>query len=790
MHAKAAMMTTTDQEQLVLQGVNADVTLSTGSTEITVTQTYRNDESSSIEAVYTFPLPLDAVLLDLDVQLGDRHLKGNILPRVEASEQYEDAVSDGDSAVMLEQLEPGLYTMNVGNLQAGETCVVTYHYASLNRWSNNTLRFCLPSTIAPRYGDPRSSGLEPHQIPEYTMAETQGLSITVRAGGSLADARIACPTHKVRMDKVDGIACVSLVHETAAMDRDFVLELVSQSQVISSAQVVKDLDGWMVHTSFCPSFEGADEQPARALKLLVDCSGSMSGDSIAQAREAVSRIIDSLRSQDYFSVAAFGNHYRNVLNVSGMLPATDENKALARDHIQSLNADMGGTQIGEALATTYAMRCPLKTRADLLLITDGNVWDQEELIANAKASRHRVFTVGVGSSVSEAFVRALAERTAGACELVTPNEDMASKIHRHFLRMWSPRCEDLKMAWSNPPTDAYPNPVRTVYSGDTVHLFHWFNEPPTDKVTVTLELPDFENAIQEISLEQTEESVNEASPVHPLARLAAATMIRETQDEEIGTKLALDYQLMSPWTNCLVIDERPEGEKAKDLPELRKVRSLVSAGWGGMGSVDADVCFNLCMSEPAESNYRQVASMRETVSCARPRENGPTSYDEPAIRRSQRITSDAGSDDSILDIPAFLKRQSEPQYGAPLQPLSRWIGEHYGTPTRAPTVAEIQVGGQLLETLQKLVSQGLDDSLVAITFLYISAKGYEQERVARQHMRLLRKLYREEIGKSGLDAQVVGDMFNEAFEKVAHWKETINLGVHKINSSLLARLTR
>ncbi|MEO8185435.1 MAG: VIT domain-containing protein, partial [Deltaproteobacteria bacterium] len=76
--------------------------------EVTVCQTYRNDEDVNIEAVYTFPLPLDAVLLDLRVTIGDRTLTGVVLEKKTAEGQYEDAVAAGDAAVMLEAIEPGL----------------------------------------------------------------------------------------------------------------------------------------------------------------------------------------------------------------------------------------------------------------------------------------------------------------------------------------------------------------------------------------------------------------------------------------------------------------------------------------------------------------------------------------------------------------------------------------------------------------------------------------------------------------------------------------------------------
>ena len=49
--------------------------------KVTVSQTYRNDERVNIEAVYTFPLPLDAVLLELEVEIGGRLLKGVVVEK-------------------------------------------------------------------------------------------------------------------------------------------------------------------------------------------------------------------------------------------------------------------------------------------------------------------------------------------------------------------------------------------------------------------------------------------------------------------------------------------------------------------------------------------------------------------------------------------------------------------------------------------------------------------------------------------------------------------------------------
>ena len=51
---------------------------------------------------------------------------------------------------------------------------------------------------------------------------------------------------------------------------------------------------------------------------------------------------------------------------------------------------------------------------EILLITDGEVYDWKTVTKNAAKSDHRFFTVGVGSSVSEAFLQTLADSTGGA----------------------------------------------------------------------------------------------------------------------------------------------------------------------------------------------------------------------------------------------------------------------------------------------------------------------------------------------------------------------------------------
>ena len=76
MENTAAVLGSANDNNIVLESVDIDATLKGVYAEVDVTQVYRNQEQHNIEAVYTFPLPLDAVLLSLSLELNDKVLRG------------------------------------------------------------------------------------------------------------------------------------------------------------------------------------------------------------------------------------------------------------------------------------------------------------------------------------------------------------------------------------------------------------------------------------------------------------------------------------------------------------------------------------------------------------------------------------------------------------------------------------------------------------------------------------------------------------------------------------------
>ena len=571
-----------DGGDILLESVSVAVVFRDLLAETVLTQVYRNRETVPVEAVYTFPLASQAVLLDLAVCIGGRHLQGVVVAKPAAEEHYEQAIAEGDTAIMLEQVQPGLYTMNVGNILAGEEVRLTIRSAELLAWQDNRLRFRLPTTIAPRYGSAEQAGLQPHHVPAHDLFAEHRLQIRARLLGPMAKAQVASPTHSIVIDQLPSETVVALAPGHMALDRDFILHIDRTADQHSVLVEREGEGGYVALASFVPQMPTPASLPPKNIKIMVDCSGSMAGDAITQARQAISDILQHLRPEDFFNIVAFGSEARAFF--AQQVPATAKNITAVRRQLRSLEADIGGTEMGEALQLAIHL-AGSTLPPDMLLITDGQIWEFASLVQMARDSGHRVFTVGVGSAVAEPFVRCLARETGGACELVTPNEDMAATIVRHFKRIMLPHTEDVSVQWPVEPVRRIPEELGQVFAGDTIHAFARFREQPSGPVTLTLSLADGQSCVETVTIPADALADDAAVAASgPLLRTAMWHAL-QTEDEATATELAVRYQLLTRLTNFLVVAERSENDRCTELPLLRKVPQMVAAGWGGTGTV-------------------------------------------------------------------------------------------------------------------------------------------------------------------------------------------------------------
>jgi len=412
---RQAELLSSGSRDLMLLGVKANGAIKGRLLVMTLEQRYRNSSDSNTEITYTFPLPVGAVLMDIEVELNGQVLTGEVSPKATARARYEEAISEGNSSIMLEKNRDGSFTLELGNLMAREECKIMVRYAQILQTEHGQVRLMLPTTIAPRYGNPITQGkLQPHQVPVTDLAAEYPFDITLTLMGDMANTNVGSPSHKTSYlrNKDDLVVRLS---QRGYLDRDFIL-VINNLKNESDALICKDLcvEGQhAVIAFFSPKVVDAAPRPMAA-KVLVDCSGSMAGDSIDAARRAIKGIVSGLVKQDKFSLSRFGSTFEH--RSRGMWSGTAQAKASAMRWIDNVHADLGGTEMASALVSTIAIATVDK--ADILLITDGEIEGIDEVIDVAKKSRHRVFIVAIGASPAENHLRRLATETEGFCGVV------------------------------------------------------------------------------------------------------------------------------------------------------------------------------------------------------------------------------------------------------------------------------------------------------------------------------------------------------------------------------------
>ncbi len=105
-----------------------------------VTQRFLNPSKGWVEGTYVFPLPEDSAVDTLKMQIGERFIAGEIKPREEARQVYEQAKAEGKKAALLEQQRPNIFTNQVANIGPGETIVVQIEYQSSTKQSDGLYR--------------------------------------------------------------------------------------------------------------------------------------------------------------------------------------------------------------------------------------------------------------------------------------------------------------------------------------------------------------------------------------------------------------------------------------------------------------------------------------------------------------------------------------------------------------------------------------------------------------------------------------------------------------------------
>ncbi|KAF2020261.1 VIT-domain-containing protein [Aaosphaeria arxii CBS 175.79] len=441
--------------------VNVHSTIISTTSRTVLTQTYINpsDTKGIRELRYIFPLYDGVSVVGFTCQVAGRTIVGEVKEKEEAKAVFDQAVSQGQTAALLDQVPNAsdVFTTTIGNVPAGAKIIVqiTYLGELKHDMEVDGVRFTIPTVICPRYGDfPYCSSL--HTASNIIQ---NGISITIdaeMAEGSFIQ-QMRSPTHPIAMsmgttttapnaEPSMNKASATLSLGTVHLDKDFVVQIVAKDTgvpkaILETHPTIPNQRALMA--TLVPKFSLPPEMPE--VVFVCDRSGSMSGSGIALAVQALKVFLKSLPLGVKFNICSFGSSYSFLWPRS--VTYSQQTLQEATLHVETFQANYGGTEMLMPLKAAIANRwsdMPL----DVMLLTDGSIWNQQELFDHlndeitTKKTPLRVFTLGVGSGASTALIEGVARAGNGFAQTVADGEKMDAKVVRMLKGALSPHIDD------------------------------------------------------------------------------------------------------------------------------------------------------------------------------------------------------------------------------------------------------------------------------------------------------------------------------------------------------------
>lgn len=558
---------------------------------VTVTQIFENSATNKIEAVYVFPLPENAAVDDMTIQVGDRTVKGVIKRREEARAIYEKAKQTGHVAALLDQGRPNIFTQSVANIMPGEQVTVTISYVEMLRYEEGWYEFVFPMVVGPRYipgasTGKQASGREPDtdQVPDASRITPQVAAKGMRAGHDISlelaiDAGVAVQklrssSHQIDVERTGNSgAKVRLRNQAEIPNKDFILKYqVAGAQIEDAVLTTAAAAG----SKAAPGgyFSLILQPPARILEsdvtpkelvFVVDTSGSMMGFPIEQAKKLIGRALDELYPGDMFNLITFSGDTQ-ILFPDPVFP-TAENIRRAKEFLQS-RSGRGGTEMMKAIRAALDPSDSQDHARIVCFATDGFVGNDMEIIGEIqKHPNARVFSFGIGSSVNRFLLDGMAKAGRGAVEYVTLADKADAAAKRLYERLRTPLLTDVAVDWGGlPVTDVYPRRLPDLFSGQPLIISGRYTVP--GKGTIRLRgMRAGESFVREIPVVFS----SDASTHDVLGGFWARQRIDDLMSQDWTglqggsmkpalqkeiTRLGLEYRLMTQFTSFVAVEER------------------------------------------------------------------------------------------------------------------------------------------------------------------------------------------------------------------------------------------
>ncbi len=606
----------TGADPLPLVSTEAIVDIAGVIAHVKIIQQYKNNGTKALEAVYVFPASTRAALHSMKIRIGERSIEAKIQEKEKARNEYQAALTNGQTAALLEQQRPNVFQMNVGNIHPGDQLMVEMEYTELLIPEEGIYSFVFPTVVGPRYSNPTgalastdnqwvSNPYTPEgEKPLYTFH----LDCQLRAGMPIQDVK--CTSHSVDISYQAKDEVWASLKESGKYggNKDFILQYRLSGEKIHTGLLLfeKGEEHYFLAMVQPPAQVTPAQVPAREYLFVVDVSGSMTGFPLEISKKLMKDLISGLRPEDRFNILTFAGG--NTLMSPAALNASPANIRTAEQFLQNLNGG-GGTELLPALQRILLQPEDEHICRTIVIATDGYVTVEKEAfrLIRDNLNRSNFFAFGIGSSVNRYLIEGIAHAGSGEAFIATNQQDaqeMAARFRRYISM---PVLSHIQVNFKGfNAYDVVPGEIPDVFAGRPLLVFGKYRGKAGGTVAFTGLAGSGEFSEQLDAGMALCSRENEALPylwAREKIRLLDDFGSKGKSDAEVAKEvcaLGLNYHLLTKYTSFLAVDSEkrntsgqvqqviqplplPEGVSNQAVGAGQLVNSTATGNNGGSG---------------------------------------------------------------------------------------------------------------------------------------------------------------------------------------------------------------
>lgn len=542
---------------------------------VNVRQSFENPYAEKIEVVYLFPLPEKSAVNEFLMTIGERQIRGILREKKEAEAIYNEARRQGYQASLLVQRRPNVFEQKVANIEPGKAIDVDIRYFHTLAYKDGWYSFVFPTVVGPRFNPPgsadpieaRSRGAVPtgntavtYLRPQERSGHDISIEVQIDAGVNIEELR---STHAIVESRPTAETMhVELANQRSIPNRDFVLDFkVTGDTVRSNLLTYRNPEtgqGYFTMMLYPPATTESLRRQPMEMVFVIDCSGSMSGRPIEQAKNAVYAALSHLQPGDSFQIIRFSEHASQL--GTRPLEATPRNIAHARQYLRRLSGT-GGTMMGEGVKAALDFPHDSSRMRFVSFMTDGYIGNEAEIIGSIhrRIGHSRIFSFGVGTSVNRYLLERMAQEGRGAVAYLGLQDSGGDIMSAFFKRISQPALTDVHVDWGNMQvSDVYPSVLPDLFVGRPLVVTGKYNgTPSTLSVSGLAANQTRQFVVGPGAREGTNANIAKLWARLRIADLSDRQSWEQDQHGELESAIrntALEYQLMSAYTSFVAVD--------------------------------------------------------------------------------------------------------------------------------------------------------------------------------------------------------------------------------------------